>query len=251
VLTGGRRPGQCAQACCLAMAVTLALFIEHATAQGFFEALFGGAGSPKTPPSYQGQPHAYADPGRDGADPFAQRRRSRAPGDPFRPRRSREADPSSQRAPKHAEGSGGDAYCVRLCDGRYFPLQRSGEMNPAELCNAFCPATRTKVFYGNEIDSARAQDGTRYSALPHAFLFRQRLVADCTCNGKTPYGLATLDPTKDRTLRPGDIVATRRGLMAYRGSYSRRGVETANFTPVDKSRLAADRLGSVAVLEQN
>jgi hypothetical protein len=40
VLTGGRMPGRRTEAYCLAVAATLALFIDHATAQGFFESNF-------------------------------------------------------------------------------------------------------------------------------------------------------------------------------------------------------------------
>ena len=46
---------------------------------------------------------------------------------------------------------------------------------------------------------------------------RGKLVADCTCDGKSPTGLVRLDPREDPTLRPGDFVATGQGLMAYRG----------------------------------
>ena len=38
------------------------------------------------------------------------------------------------------------AYCVRLCDGRYFPIQRHANASPAQLCSAFCPAAKTQVF---------------------------------------------------------------------------------------------------------
>ena len=43
-------------------------------------------------------------------------------------------------------GGGGQAFCVRTCDGRYFPLQRNAHASPAELCKSFCPAARTMVF---------------------------------------------------------------------------------------------------------
>ena len=43
------------------------------------------------------------------------------------------------------------------------------------------------------------------------------------------------------TLRPGDIVATKDGLMAYKTSRSRRSTETANFTPVERSDLPRSR----------
>ena len=146
-----------------------------------------------------------------------------------------------------SRAGGALAYCVRLCDGRYFPLQRHGDVTPAEQCSAFCPASRTKVFFGADIEGARAADGTRYVSLDKAFLYRDRLVPDCTCNGKTSFGLAPLDPATDPTLRPGDMVATKDGLMSFQGAH-RHG---AMFTPVDRSRLARERLGGIAVAGRN
>jgi hypothetical protein len=55
------------------------------------------------------------------------------------------------------------AYCVRLCDGRFFPIQRSAA-TPIEICNAFCPASRTKIFSGSGIDHAAARDGNNHQA---------------------------------------------------------------------------------------
>jgi hypothetical protein len=120
------------------------------------------------------------------------------------------------------------AFCVRLCDGRYFPIQRTSNSNPVRTCNAFCPTARTKVFSGREINAATANDGSRYKDLPNAFVYRDRKVADCTCNGKDAYGLVTTEANDDTTLRPGDIVATDRGFVAYNPS-SKRSKE---FTPI-------------------
>ena len=59
----------------------------------------------------------------------------------------------------------------------------------------------------------------------------RRLRADCTCNGRDPAGLAPVDLTLDSSLRPGDVVATTDGLVAYTGM--RVGAsQTAEFTPV-------------------
>ncbi len=100
------------------------------------------------------------------------------------------------------------AYCVRLCDGRHFPMQRHGNATSIQLCNAFCPATKTQVFNGSQIDHATASNGTRYASLENAFVYREKIVPGCTCNGKDSFGLAKIDVAHDPTLRPGDIVAT-------------------------------------------
>src|SRR5688572_18616847 len=48
--------------------------------------------------------------------------------------------------PRPVVVSAGPAFCVRSCDGKYFPLMR-GAASPAQLCQAFCPASPTKVFF--------------------------------------------------------------------------------------------------------
>src|SRR5436305_10157687 len=100
------------------------------------------------------------------------------------------------------------AYCVRLCDGRYFPMQRHANSTSIQLCNAFCPAAKTQVFNGSQIDHAVASNGARYANLDNAFVYREKIVPGCTCNGKNAFGLAKIDAAHDPTLRPGDIVAS-------------------------------------------
>lgn len=166
-------------------------------AQGFFERLFGGF---RHEPSPQ-RSNAYADP---------------------------------QGSPERGETSGshgrGTVFCVRTCDGRYFPLQHHAGATPAEVCHALCPAAKTMVFSGSRIDGAVAPNGARYADLDHAFAYRDKTVPNCTCNGRDGLGLARIEATTDPTLRPGDIVATRDGLATFNG---RR--DSAAFTPINRS----------------
>jgi hypothetical protein len=180
------------------LAGLLALAPAPTVAQGLFDFLFDGARRPAPPPSAS----SYSDPYGGQA--------SQRPREP-----ALAAGPSA-------------AFCVRLCDGRYYPIQRTSNSDPVKTCSAFCPTARTKVFSGSEINTAAANDGSRYKDLPNAFVYRDRQVADCTCNGKDAYGLVTTEAKDDPTLRPGDIVATDRGFVAYSGS-SRRNKE---FTPI-------------------
>jgi hypothetical protein len=110
------------------------------------------------------------------------------------------------------------SYCVRLCDGRYFPIQRTAAASSGELCNSLCPASKTKIFSGSDISYATAGDGTRYSSLENAFVYREKVVDGCTCNGKDAFGLAKIEIADDPTLRKGDMIATEDGLEKFNGS---------------------------------
>ena len=68
--------------------------------------------------------------------------------------------------------SAGPAFCVRSCDGKYFPLMR-GAASPTQMCQAFCPASPTKVFFGSSIDRAYAAPGERYADSKNAFAYRK------------------------------------------------------------------------------
>lgn len=130
--------------------------------------------------------------------------------------------------------SGGNTYCVRLCDGRYFPLSApavSSHAGPAKVCSALCPAARTAILRGGDIDNAFGSRGERYADLDNAFVYRQKLVPSCTCNGRDGFGLARIDIDKDPTLQAGDIVATRSGLQVFRGSRSGT-IRSADFSPI-------------------
>lgn len=183
---------------------------QPATAQGLFDFLFGRSEqrSAPTPPS---NANSYADP---------------------------YGTPAPERPRYGGGGSAGGigarsvAYCVRLCDGQHFPIQHFANATPVEICKAMCPASKTKIYFGSTIDHSVASDGTSYASLDNAYSYRDKLVPDCTCNGKNAFGLAPIDVNKDPTLRPGDMVSTGNGLLAYSGQRNR---QTAEFTPVDSS----------------
>lgn len=223
-----------------ALAFSLAGATQPAAAQDLFEALFGRMDHrrPAMPPhvrSYAPAPPGYdrpryAPPGYIGPPGYGGPRYGH---DNQRPSRDTAAN-----------YGGGTAFCVRTCDGRFFPIQRRAGVSTAELCKSFCPASTTMVFSGSRIDHAVAPNGQRYASLRTAFLYRDKMVENCTCNGKDPLGLARVDVEDDPTLRPGDIVATNEGLTTYRG----RNAKTAAFTPIDPSKGEwARRLSEIKV----
>jgi hypothetical protein len=187
----------------IALTGAVAVVPRVASAEGLFDFLFGGA---------QKQQREAPAQASFFADPFGLNQQP--------------APPSRQ----VASGGSGPAFCVRSCDGRYFPLARASA-SPAQMCQAFCPASPTKVFFGSSIDGASSSTGERYADSENAFAYRKAMRADCTCNGRDPAGLAPVDLTLDSSLRPGDVIATSTGLVAYSGVKTGTG-QTAEFTPV-------------------
>src|SRR5450631_754703 len=207
-----------------ALTASVALAPRIASAEGLFDFLFGGSQKQqqkKAPP----QANLFA-------DPFGLNQQAAPPPRPV------------------ASGGSGPAFCVRSCDGKYFPLMVRGNATPVAMCQAFCPASVTKLFYGSTIEGAASGNGERYADSENAFAFRKALRADCTCNGRDPAGLAPVDLTLDTSLRQGDVIATTNGLVAYSGVRVGAG-QTAEFTPVASyPGLTADvraRLGEMKV----
>ena len=186
----------------VALALCVAAPLAPAQAGDFFSNLFGAFGV--RPPA----------PRAPMALPFA----------------NEEQQPSE--APRVSVG-GGQAWCVRTCDGRYFPIAGPDAQAKAASCNSFCPASKTDIVYGSDIDHAVTSAGRPYSELPNAFKYRNEIVAGCTCTGKDQAGLAPVPIDKDPTLRKGDIVASNDGLVVAHPSAGRHA--ELNFTPVPDS----------------
>jgi len=191
-----------------ALALVAAAAIQPAAAQTIFEAMFGiDHRRAPLPPRVS----AYA-------DPFGQRHYER----PLR----RITISSEHRGPS-------SGFCVRTCDGLYFPVRGNSGMSAADMCRASCPGASTQVFSGSRsVDHSVGPNGQRYANLDTAFLYRTRKVDGCTCNGRHTFGLVPLKTDNDPTLRPGDIVATNDGLVTFNGN---RRDKTAEFTPIDKA----------------
>ena len=176
------------------------------------------------------------------------------PPPPPRPAMGYGAPPDSQFPPQAAppatrsDGGRSTAYCVRTCDGRYFPIWVSNEQSRAATCSSLCPASDTRIFYGASIDRASTESGKTYSSLPNAFRYREELVSGCTCNGKDPVGLASVSIEDDKTIRKGDLVAGENGLtVATRGADRKRG-RVANFSPAPQHiRQKFERAQALAV----
>jgi Protein of unknown function (DUF2865) len=140
-------------------------------------------------------------------------------------------------APQAPPSYGGrsTAFCVRTCDGRYFPISANNEQSRTATCSSLCPASDTKVFYGSSIDHATSESGKPYSSLANAFKYREQLVQGCTCNGKDPVGLASISIDADKTIRKGDIVAGENGLIVANRTADRKRGGVADYNPAPRS----------------
>jgi hypothetical protein len=196
--------------------------IAQANAEDFFSALFGAR--PTATRSETSVPLSFATVGDYGQLP-------------------RPSEPMHSRL---GYSGGSQAFCVRTCDGRYFPVTASDRQSRAASCNSFCPASETKIFYGANIDRAVTEEGRSYSELPNALRYRNEIVAGCTCNGKDQIGLASINIENDPTLRKGDIVAGAAGLMVAGRSADKRGA-SLDLSPASASvRARYERLPRVA-----
>jgi hypothetical protein len=190
------------------VAATTMLSPGTASSQGLFDFLFGNLRRvpPDTPP---------------GAD---------------EPRRIPPRPPDRRPSEGSAAGSGPRmAYCVRLCDGRFFPIQAHRSVSAAAQCKSFCPASATSIFSGRGIEHAVASNGRRYADLPNAFVHRQHIVPGCTCDRRSAVGVARVPVAEDPTLQPSDIVATDSGLTVYRG---RNSQQQAVFTSIELAKIS-------------
>src|SRR5438067_8784355 len=111
------------------------------SAEGLFDFFFGGA--------QQQRPQREVPQASSYADPFTGQQNAATP----------QYVPPTRSV---AAGGSGPAFCVRSCDGKYFQLMR-GIASPAQMCQAFCPASATKIYFGSSIDGAYAQTGERYA----------------------------------------------------------------------------------------
>jgi hypothetical protein len=112
--------------------------------------------------------------------------------------------------------STGQAVCVRLCDGYFFPLSPSAA-TPGAACDSLCPDAPTQVYYRNgsdRIEDAISASGQPYSALPVSLRYRRTSDNTCACHRAA----VAYAPLRDQTLRPGDAVMTPAGFVVFNGA---------------------------------
>ena len=111
-------------------------------------------------------------------------------------------------------------YCVRLCDGFFFPVTSSSEDEPDQAtCNRLCPTSETKLFSAprgsDGIDDATAH-GVAYKSLAQAYTYRTSVSRTCSC-AASGVGLRTPAIDDDPTLQQGDVIVMDKGLRVFNG----------------------------------
>jgi len=141
---------------------------------------------------------------------------------------------------KAAEGGPQVSFCVRTCDGRYFPIAKNESVTPAKMCQTMCPAAETEIYSGSNIENAVSQKGKRYSSLANAFFYRDKMIDGCSCNAKRDLGMTSVNYMNDPTLRPGDIVMTENGPVVFKGAVASTH-QVSDFVPVKDSKRISGR----------
>jgi Protein of unknown function (DUF2865) len=142
------------------------------------------------------------------------------------------------------------AYCVRLCDGFYFPVGTGNDNfdKHESACNSVCPSAQTRVYVaptGSDDIGKASHRGQTYAKLSSAFSYRQQRTKTCSCNSASStggLGMFSPSPENDTTLNHGDVVMTDAGFKAFAGgtNFPHRGTE---FVPATwmKSLTAGER----------
>ncbi|MEP9366654.1 DUF2865 domain-containing protein [Xanthobacter sp. VNH20] len=142
--------------------------------------------------------------------------------------------------PRRSE-SAGIAFCVRTCDGRYFPMSGVSSGQEEGRCAALCPAAKTAVFRGGSIEHATDRGGASYADMPNAFLYRTKLADTCSCTGNGPSGLAAVPIEEDTSLQKGDIVMQADGPRIFAGAKGGAPYSPAAFvTPERYPKISND-----------
>lgn len=155
--------------------------LTEASAEGFFQKLFGW-GSSSTPSPAPPAP-AYRAPALPPSQP---------------------SEHQSRRDPA-LDSQGSTRYrtvCVRTCDGYYFPISfatsRQGFYKDANSCRAACGQEAQLFYHSNKSGDASEMvdlSGRPYVSLPNAFKYRKKLVEGCKCKPE-PWAQSELDRHK-------------------------------------------------------
>ena len=117
--------------------------------------------------------------------------------------------------PRSAPGRTYRTWCVRTCDGFYFPISFSTSRSRLKAdrasCQKMCPAAEAELFYhaaGSEAqDDMTSLSGGTYAELPSAFRYRSAVDPSCTCE-KPPEALHPVSAKRQSRTGPVERAPT-------------------------------------------
>jgi hypothetical protein len=121
---------------------------------------------------------------------------------------SPDADETPQQSDKIVQSTGearagGEAVCVRSCDGAFFPVTYSAGGSQldslADRCRALCPATETTLYtmpVNGQIEQAVSINGAKYMDSPTALRYRKTFDASCSCRRRGQTWASVLGPAE-------------------------------------------------------
>lgn len=158
------------------------------------------------------------------------------PARPIEPARRATRDPYEFDRNGADDGTGSyTTYCVRLCDGYFWPMHhkvhRRDFQRDARLCETSC-GEDARLFYGpahskDSMEGATDLQGKPYSKLPTAFFYRKTLINGCACR-PSPWSPAEMARHEDYRIAEE---------QARRAAEAR--VAAANAPPPDATPAAA------------
>jgi len=99
--------------------------------------------------------------------------------------------------------AGGEAVCVRSCDGAFFPVTYSAGGSQldslADRCRALCPATEVTLYtmpVNGQIEQAVSINGAKYMDSPTALRYRKTFDASCSCRRRGQTWSSVLGPAE-------------------------------------------------------
>ncbi|MEI8144063.1 MAG: DUF2865 domain-containing protein [Alphaproteobacteria bacterium] len=173
------------------------------------------------------------------------------------PAPSRSRDEEGTGATENELPGGARAFCVRTCDGFYFPAGPAlsgtdGKRAQQFYCDQTCPGSEVTLYTtapGGTIEGAVGPRGQSYASLATAFQFREKLSPSCTCSGLATRGLTAMPLSHDFTLKAGDVVVTEEGVRVFAGA-SRFPYRPRDFVDARSyGRLPADVQRRVAEIQ--
>lgn len=138
-------------------------------------------------------------------------------------------------------------FCVRSCDGRFFPISQPG--TDSKSCQALCPTAEMSLYSGSSIENARSEKGKTYDSLANAYRFQRGLVPKCSCNLQGQTGMTRISVRDDVTLRSGDIIVEEKGFSVAEVPGRRGGRRSTGiiFRPLAASKLKALGLAHASI----